>query len=565
MSKKYKLFCIVFTIIALFTSMGAMAQDEQVLRIATGSSGEASFNFNTLSTGGDQQNWTSLISVAPLYFDANLDLKPGYFSEWSSNEDGSVWTFTVDPRAKWSDGVDITAQQVIDSWQVQVAPINNAGRIRTYLGNVVGFAEARAAVAPPTPEPGAPTPSPEEAAAQATQIAAEAPKTLTVPGLQAISEDQVQVTLVNPDPAFHWRIATVHMSIARASDVLNYGFTEWWKPANNPVWNGPFVISAYDPDLKTAEMTPNPNWWMDEGPYLDRVTFQFVPDQQIIGTLVLNDQIDASLAAIPSALREAAPDYFRPIQVIGYNTFWLAPTAEPTNDPKVREALALSVDWAQVFQATFPIPGSGVPTTQVMDDVLKCWDPELTGYPYDPEAAQAALAASSYGSAANLPKIRVTPRGGDEFNNRALQAVIEFWRQNLGIENVEFQQDPKSFGDDFGLINLSRDDVVIRFPDGATYMWAAGHTAGPIVNSEMLAGYNNPEVNSLLDQALMTSPDDPQRCELARQAQEIFTNDHVILHFGKPVATLNAREYVENYIKGPDVSLIEPWLIRINR
>jgi hypothetical protein len=37
------------------------------------------------------------------------------------------------------------------------------------------------------------------------------------------------------------------------------------------------------------------------------------------------------------------------------------------------------------------------------------------------------------------------------------------------------------------------------------------------------------------------------------------------MHFGKPVATVNAREYVVGYNKGPDISLIEPWKIQINR
>jgi peptide/nickel transport system substrate-binding protein len=538
MSKK--LFMIMLMVLVLSLSVTGVLAQEQELRIATGSSGVATFSFQILSAGGDQQNWITLQSVPPLYFDVDLNLQPGFLNSWESNDDSSVWTFTIDPNAQWSDGTPITAQQAIDSWQIQAAPVNNVGRIRTYLGGVVGFADAR-------------------------EVAADDATSVEISGLQAIDDSTIEVTLVIGDPAFHWRIATAHMSIARAEDVLEHGFNEFWKPENNPIVNGPFILTAMDEDLQTAEMTPNPNWWMDEGPYLDKVSFLFVPDQQIVGTMVLNNQVDASLAPIPSVLVDQVPDFFRPIQVIGFNTFWMAPSVEPTNDPKVREALILSVDWNMVFQAAFPIPGSGVPTTQTMDDVLLCWDPDLTGYPYDPEAAQAALAASSYGSAENLPKIRVTPRGSNEFNNRALQATIEFWRQNLGIENVEFQQDPTSFGDDFELVNLSRDDVVIRFPDAATYMWAAGHSAGPVAGSEMLAGYNNPELDALVDEALTLSPDDPERCELARQAQEQYTNDFVQMHFGKPAATINAREYVEGLNRGPDISLIEPWKIQINQ
>ena len=537
MSKKF----FTLTLIALVLLLGAtsaMAQDQE-LRIATGSSGVANFSFQILSAGGDQQNWITFQSVPPLYFDVDFNLKTGYFNDWSSNEDGTVWTFSVDPAGRWSDGTSITAQQVIDSWQVQAAPLNSVGRIRTYLGNVAGFADAR-------------------------EMAAEDAMTVEVSGLSALDDSTVQVELVLPDPVFFWRIATAHMAIARAEDVLEHGFNEFWKPENNPIVNGPFILTSFDADLKTAELTPNPEWWKD-GPILEKVSFQFVTDQTTVGAMALNDQIDASLAAAPSVLRAQMPDYFRQFDAIGFNTFWMQPTVEPTSDPKVREALIKSVDWNAVFQAAFPVEGSGVMTTQTLDDIVTCQNADATGYPFDVEGAQAALAESSYGSAENMPKLRVTPRGSNEFNNRALQAVIEFWRQNLGIENVEFQQDPNSFGDDYDKINLSRDDVVIRFPDAATYMWAAGHSSGPVASSSMLSGYMNEALEAAVNEALTLAPDDPRRCELALEAQAQYEGDYVIMHFGKPLRTANAREHVKEYYSGPDVSVIEPWNIYIER
>lgn len=538
MSKRL-LSLFVVALVLLMSATGALAQDEQVLRIATGSSGVANFSFQILSAGGDQQNWIQFQSVPPLYFDVDSNLHTGYFNAWDQNEDSTVWTFTVDPNARWSDGTAITAQQVIDSWQVQAAPLNSVGRIRTYLGNVAGFADAR-------------------------EMAAEDAMTVDVSGLSALDDSTVQVELVLPDPIFFWRIATAHMAIARAEDVLEHGFNEFWKPENNPIVNGPFILTSFDADQQTAEMTPNPEWWKD-GPILESVSFIFVPDQTNLGTMALNDQIDASLAPAPSVLRAQMPDYFRQFQAIGFNTFWMQPTREPTSDPKVREALIKSVDWNAVFQAAFPIEGSGVMTTQTLDDIVTCQNPDATGYPYDVEGAQAALAESSYGSADMLPKLRVTPRGSNEFNNRALQAVIEFWRQNLGIENVEFQQDPNSFGDDYDKINLSRDDVVIRFPDAATYMWAAGHSAGPVPSSSMLNGYKNEALEAAIDEALTLPPDDPRRCELALEAQDHYEGDYVIMHFGKPLRSANAREHVKEYYSGPDVSVIEPWKIYIER
>ena len=200
--------------------------------------------------------------------------------------------------------------------------------------------------------------------------------------------------------------------------------------------------------------------------------------------------------------------------------------------------------------------------TQLLDPNVSCWDPDNNwGDDYDPEAAKAALAASSYGSAENLPKLRVTPRASAPTLNRALEAVMEMWRQNLGITNIEFKTRPDEFGEDAELVNLSRDDVVIRFPDGATYAWVGMHSGGPIARGSMLKGYNNPEVDALIEAAQALSPDDPGRCENTRAAQELFMADRVGMFFGIPEGYGSVGEEVANFERGPDVGLIAPWRI----
>ncbi|MCB0064697.1 MAG: ABC transporter substrate-binding protein [Caldilineaceae bacterium] len=513
------------------TNLPADAAAEQVLRINTGSTGSASFTFYPLGGGGDQQSWMPLMFVPPLYFDVDLELQPGVFDSWESSDDFLTWTFTIDPRAQWSDGSPITPEDVKGTWELMAAPDSGHGRITQYIGNAEGFNALR-----------------EQSAEE-------------ISGITIVDESTLQVQLVNPDAVFHWRIATTHMNPVKveqaAADRDNF-----WLPENNPVVSGPYMLESYSPDLQEATLVPNPNWWMDEGPYLDRIEFRFQPDPETTSVMLQNDQVDASLAGIPLAMKAAFPDYFRPIKAFGFNTLWINTANEPTSDKNVRQALVQAVDHEALFNAAFP-EGDGSMTNQILDPDLPCLaeDPEF--YTFDVEAAQAALAASEYGNAENLPKLRVTPRGSSVVNNRAVQAAMEFWRQNLGINNIEFQEQPDSFGQDQELINMSRDDVVIRFPDSATYMWVAAHSSGPVAGGEMLGGYSNPEIDALLDEALALSADDPQRCELALQAQELFMADYPTLMFGVGTDTINAREYVVGYEKGPDVGLIAPWRIYI--
>lgn len=512
------------------TALPADAAEEQVLRIQTGSGGAGEFRFQPLSGGDAMEYWVSLWFLPPMYFDVDLNLQPLIFESWESNEDFTVWTFTIDSRAQWSDGTPITAAQVKGSWEIMADPLAENTRIADYMKDVEGFGDVLSLAA------------------------------TEAPGLVAVDERTLEVRLVASDPVFHWRVATIHMTPVKAEEVRE-DIGSFWRPENNPASSGPYRLESWDPDGGTAVMGKNPNWWLGEGQYLDRIEFRDVTDEGTIILMVRNEEVDIVHPdrVMPPDMEAEYPGLFRPVVNFGYDSFWLTAQAEPTNDINVRKALILSVDQNAVFQAAFP-QGAGTPLDQLLDPDLPCRDETGTWYPYDPEAARTALAESSYGSAENLPTLRVTPRGERPELNRALEAVIESWRQNLGISNVIFETQPEGFGPDESRINLIRDDVLVRFPDSATYMFVAAYSTSDIPSNRM-GGYANPEVDALIDEALQTPPDDPLRCELAIEAQRLFRDDYHALIFGDESATLNAREYVQGYERGPDRSFIEPWKV----
>ncbi|HUV95536.1 MAG TPA: ABC transporter substrate-binding protein [Anaerolineae bacterium] len=509
---------------------------EQVLRICLGTEGVAEqFHFNCLVAGGAVQDWMPLLYTPPMYFDVDLNHKFGVFDSCESNDDKTVWTFHINPKAVFSDGSPITAADVKGTWEIQTEPMNAVGRAKAYLGNTVGFAEAR------------------EEGGEAE-----------VSGFKVVDEHTIEVSLVNSDPLFHWLISTCHLPTIKVAQYKQYDWDTYWLPENNPVFSGPFLLKSYDPDYLTAEMVRNPNWWMDEGPYLDRMLFTFVADAQTRGAIFRNEQADV-VVSLPEDLKEEYPDVFVPMKLFGFNLFWMNPNAPPTDDLNVRKALTLSVDWEQVFAAAFPL-GDAIPTPNLIDPDIPCQDKERVWYEYDLEAAKAALAASEYGSAENLPKLRVTPRGTNPEWVNALEAMMGFWRENLGITNVEWKQQPAEWTEeDQVLINLSRDDVSARFPDAATYMWKAAHSEGPVASGGLLGGYVNEKIDALLDEALAIDPDDPRRCELALEAQRLFMDDYVTLTWGDAASYFTRSEYVKNWYRGPDMGVIEPWKIKIEK
>ncbi|MDQ3541299.1 MAG: ABC transporter substrate-binding protein, partial [Chloroflexota bacterium] len=164
---------------------------EQVLRIQSGSGGGTSFELQPMAGGNDMEAVQTLWFLPPMYFDVDLNLQPLIIDTWQGNEDSTVWTFTIDPRAQWSDGTPITAAQVKGSWELMADPLADNSRIQTYMGNVQGFD-------------------------QVLSLAA-----TEAPGLVAVGDRTLEVRLNATDPVFHWRMATHHMSPVKVEEARN--------------------------------------------------------------------------------------------------------------------------------------------------------------------------------------------------------------------------------------------------------------------------------------------------------------------------------------------------------
>ena len=250
-----KLFTLsLIALVMLLGATGAMAQD-QVLRIATGSSGVANFSFQILSAGGDQQNWITFQSVPPLYFDVDSNLHTGYFNSWAQNEDSTVWTFTVDRMLAGPMALESLRSRSLIPGRFKPRRLNSVGRIRTYLGNVAGFADAR-----------------EMGAVDAMTVdVLVCRRLMTRPcrlswycRIRSSSGASPRRIWQSPAPRTSWSTASTNSGSGKQSDRQR-----------------PFILTSFDADLQTAEMTPNPEWWK-EGPILEKVVFMFVTDQQIV-------------------------------------------------------------------------------------------------------------------------------------------------------------------------------------------------------------------------------------------------------------------------------------------
>lgn len=305
---------------------------------------------------------------------------------------------------------------------------------------------------------------------------------------------------------------------------------------------------------------PNENFFV-AAPKLTAVRFQAVDDAVAATALLKSGQLNAhSELNAPGVIEELGADFMSGPQIPTGQHFWFHVNRAPTDDINVRKALIMAVDRSKMLTVAFP-DGPHAAAEQILNAVSGV-DPEFEAFPFDPEAAKAALAASSYGSAAALPKIQLVGISNPATEVTA-QYIVEQWRQNLGIEAVDMKPQIDAYaGPDQETVQVFRDDVGTRVPDAINYL------SGSILSSSgnatgKLGGYKNDEVDRLLTEGAQLAVDDPQRDANARAAQKLFREDWAFIPWYHVSMSKWAMPEVSGIAKNLDWQVAEPWNLSI--
>ncbi len=506
-------------------------EEGQVLRIIHPVN---SGNWSPLNGGGHEVRWLSLQWAGPMYFDGDGELQPYVFTEWEGNADSTVWTFQIDEDAVFSDGSPITAEDVVGTWNLSTRPSTQHQRVNLFLSGVAGFDEVSAGDA------------------------------MEMEGLSVVDESTVRVTLSQPDPIFHQKLATnliPPVKISQAADENGEQIQEWWHPKNDVVVSGPFMPESMDLNQGVITLVKNPNFFGPE-PQLDKIIITTVTDAQTATLMLQRGQMDAHTELnTPTMIQDLGRGFAEGSMLAKGHHFWLSASKAPTDDIDVRRALIMAVNTEEMFEVAFP-DGPNKPATQLVNKVRGV-DPDYEEFPYDPEAAREALAASSYGSARNLPKLMFVGVSNPS-HEAAAQYIAEQWRQVLGIEGTEMKPDIDSYeGPDQGNIQIFRDDVGTRVPDMVSYLMGSIHSSSGNAERKM-GGYSNPEIDALLEEAATKPVDDPERIELAQEAQQLFRDDWHFIPYRYDTMSKWAMPWVKNFAKNDDWQVIEPWAVYID-
>jgi peptide/nickel transport system substrate-binding protein len=507
-------------------SVGSAFAAEQVLKCINPS---FDMNWSPLIGGGNNYSLFSFNYASPMYFDSEMKLHPYVFTEWKPNADFTVWTFKILADAKFSDGSPITADEVKGSFEVAARPATKSQRIEQVISGVIGFADVSSG------------------------------KAKEIPGLVAVDDQTLEVRLAAADPIFFMRVASNLTPVVKASAMRDENgdeVFEWWHPDNNPAVSGPFVPTVMNLDEGHIELEPNPNFFGPK-PKLARIVIQTIEDPVQQTALLQRGDFQMTMdLQTPTAIDDLGAEFVGGPMIPRGHHFWLDVNKEPTNDPKVRQALILAVNRDDLIRASYP-QGPHQKADQILTAVEGV-DPDWVPYPFDPEKAKKLLAESSYGGPEKLPRIMMVG-----ISNPATQAAAQFiaeqWRQNLGIDRVDTKPDMDNYsGPDQARIQVFRDDVATRVPDAVAFLRSAIHSSSGNAKSKM-GGYKNEEVDRLLDEAAMLSVEDPKRIELAQKAQRVFREDYAFIPWNRTVTSRFVLPSVQGIHKNLDWQYVEAW------
>lgn len=455
------------------------------------------------------------IWLPPLIHDKDHNLLPGLLTGYEGNKEGTEWTLHVDPRAKWSDGSKLTAQDIKAGWEVSNAPVPENkffAVLDLTLGSVVGVKEHREG--------------------KADQIS----------GIEVVDDQTLKVHMTVPDQLFPQKLGNPCLGVMKADQAIKDPYI-YEKP--ECLVNGPYKIVKYDADAGEFAFERNPNWW-GEPATIERVEFRTSVDEPTMLAMWQNNEIDVAEFSGPTLKQlYAGPDkdlvVYMPYAGIAWGLFFNM-AMEPTDDINLRKAMCHGVDINGIVKKIYgetQLPSIG----WLSQPEIPCYKDREATYKYDVDLAKEYMAKSRYGKGENVPKMQLVLWWEEDMPQ--MEAIIEQWRTNLGLR-VEMTKDLGAVvREPERLYNICPLSIGALLPDPVVLLksllpkWQDMHWG-------QSGHYENPQVTKLIEEAELLPLDDPRRCEKVLQAEQLTLDDY----WGFGITRVLSRHFVKPWVKG---------------
>ncbi len=285
-------------------------------------------------------------------------------TEWTPNDDATVWTFKLREGVTWHDGEPFTADDVKFTAESVHAPGSTV--VHPFLfdrpNTVVGFQE---------------------------YVAGEADE---IEGIQVVDDQTIEFHLQAPNPRLFDEFRLFWILPEHAIDFApeDWVTTDWF--LDRPVGTGPFKFSKLEKD-QFMELLPNENYW-DGAPKLERLINRYFVDETAAVLALSSGDIDFTYVSADVATRFEGDDRYQVFSGPSFvsNLFNYNYDREPWNDIRIRQAMMYGIDRQSILDSVFNGTAVAAPCE---DPYPAFWPEDANLYEYNPELARELLAEAA--------------------------------------------------------------------------------------------------------------------------------------------------------------------------
>ncbi len=452
---------------------------------------------------------------------------PAAAESWTISDDGLVYTFTLQPEGKWSNGEPVTAMDFVRSYQRILTP-ELASEYSNKLYPVVGALEFNLGKL----------------------------KDFSQTGFKALDDRTLQITLKRRTPFLlesmkHYAWFPVPIATIEKFGGLTRKGSAWTR-AENIVGNGAFVLKEWSRQQRIV-VEASPTYWGRAAVRLTKITFFPTENIDTEERMFRTGQLDKT-NELPldktDVYRQAPPGVLRIDPMLAIYFFRLNTTRPPLTDKRVRKALALAIDREQIVQRV---------TKQGQQPAYNACPPmeaftssaRLTG---DVALARQLLAEAGYPEGKGLPKLELLYNTSQN-HRKIAEALQQMWRTTLGIDVELVNQEWGVYLDSQNTLNytLSRAGWVADYADPNTFfdLWRTGDG-----NND--TGFSSAEYDRLLEVALNAGSEAERMATYSRMDAILMDEVPFIpLYFYTRTFAINPRlHYPQNLVETPNWKFI---------
>ena len=417
-------------------------------------------------------------------------------AQYPVSPDGKTYLVTL-RDAKFSDGPPITAQDVKFSYELYLHP--KYPTTPPALLEIAGAADYKAG------------------------------KGTSVTGISVVNPKTIRFILNRPYPFFYEQIGNAPILPAKALAGLDVARLQESPFTRKPIGAGPYRLTDWR-ERESITFDAAPGYW-GGAPSLPRVVLKLIPEDATVLAELRAGNIDAG-RILPDAYRSFQRDaQVNTVRVPGDTYYWFAPNIHLPmfQDVRVRQAMAYAINRQEMLRALYQGLGS-IPQSPIHPSLWQ-FDKNIKGSGYEPAKAKQLLAEAGWtpGSDGVLQKggqrlkFKYGFLAGKEYQNQAL--LVQQYLRAIGMDvEVEAHERGDFFGRYFapggGIEVVGIAWFNLLFPPQSELEDNFKSTG----EDSQILGYSSPEMDKLLDDAILTR-DRARQKALYSQIQQLIIRD----------------------------------------